>query len=175
MCIRDSPKRIRQILIILVDNAIKFTPPNGMIHVRARLDEDPQFVALEVSDSGCGISPEMTERVFDRLFQLSDPSATARKGLGLGLHICKAVSYTHLGPMLREQRSHVGLTCCKRQVTHIDLRHKNYALQNTSTIAGRITRQEQQPRSGRGRLTSRRSLDPVTMIATWTVNDRLLG
>jgi signal transduction histidine kinase len=84
-----DPKRIRQILIILVDNAIKFTPPNGMIHVRARLDEDPQFVALEVSDSGCGISPEMTERVFDRLFQLSDPSATARKGLGLGLHICK--------------------------------------------------------------------------------------
>jgi len=84
-----DPKRIRQILIILVDNAIKFTPPKGMVHVRARLSENPQFVALEVSDSGCGISPEMTEKIFDRLFQLSDPSATARKGLGLGLHICK--------------------------------------------------------------------------------------
>jgi signal transduction histidine kinase len=84
-----DPKRIRQILIILVDNAIKFTPPDGMVHVRARLSEDPKFVTLEVSDSGSGISPEMTEKIFDRLFQLSDPSASARKGLGLGLHICK--------------------------------------------------------------------------------------
>jgi signal transduction histidine kinase len=84
-----DPKRIRQILIILVDNAIKFTPPEGMVRVRARLSEDPKFVTLEVSDSGSGISPEMTEKIFDRLFQLSDPSASARRGLGLGLHICK--------------------------------------------------------------------------------------
>jgi hypothetical protein len=85
-----DPTRIRQILIILVDNAIKFTPANGVVKVQARaFDKDPSLVVLEVSDSGCGISPDMTERIFERLFQSSDPSLEGRKGLGLGLYICK--------------------------------------------------------------------------------------
>jgi hypothetical protein len=85
-----DPARIRQILIILVDNAIKFTPANGAVKVQARLlEEDPNLLVLEVSDSGCGISPDMTERIFERLFQASDPALAGRKGLGLGLYICK--------------------------------------------------------------------------------------
>jgi signal transduction histidine kinase len=85
-----DPTRIRQILIILVDNAIKFTPANGAVKVQARmLDGDPNFLLLEVSDSGCGISPDMTTRIFERLFQISDPALAGRKGLGLGLYICK--------------------------------------------------------------------------------------
>jgi len=85
-----DPTRIRQILIILIDNAIKFTPANGTVKVRARvLEEDPTLLVLEVSDSGCGLSPDMTERIFERLFQASDPALAGRKGLGLGLYICK--------------------------------------------------------------------------------------
>jgi|HubBroStandDraft_4_1064222.scaffolds.fasta_scaffold00030_15 signal transduction histidine kinase len=85
-----DPTRIRQILIILIDNAIKFTPANGEVKVQARVsDEDPRLLVLEVSDSGCGLSPDMTERIFERLFQTSDPSLEGRKGLGLGLYICK--------------------------------------------------------------------------------------
>jgi signal transduction histidine kinase len=85
-----DPTRLRQILIILVDNAIKFTPANGEVKIRAReSDKDPGLLVLEVSDSGCGIDPDMTERIFDRLFQTSDPSLEGRKGLGLGLYICR--------------------------------------------------------------------------------------
>jgi signal transduction histidine kinase len=85
-----DPTRLRQILIILVDNAIKFTPANGEVKIHARVsDKDPGLLVLEVSDSGCGISPDMTERIFDRLFQTSDPAVEGRKGLGLGLYICK--------------------------------------------------------------------------------------
>jgi signal transduction histidine kinase len=85
-----DPTRIRQILIILVDNAIKFTPTNGTVKIQGRmLDEDPDRLVLEVSDSGCGIRPDMTELIFERLFQASDPSLAGRKGLGLGLYICK--------------------------------------------------------------------------------------
>jgi signal transduction histidine kinase len=85
-----DPTRIRQILIILVDNAIKFTPANGAVKIQARIFEgDSSFLVLEVSDSGCGISPDMTERVFERLFQASHPTSAGRKGLGLGLYICK--------------------------------------------------------------------------------------
>jgi signal transduction histidine kinase len=85
-----DPTRIRQILIILLDNAIKFTPASGAVKVGARVfADDPDLLVLEISDSGCGISPDMTERIFERLFQTPDPTTTARKGLGLGLFICK--------------------------------------------------------------------------------------
>jgi sigma-B regulation protein RsbU (phosphoserine phosphatase) len=62
----------------------------GAATVQARVfDKDPSLVVLEVSDSGCGISPDMTEKIFERLFQTADPSLEGRKGLGLGLYICK--------------------------------------------------------------------------------------
>jgi hypothetical protein len=82
--------RLRQILIILVDNAIKFTQSGGSARIRVRqLDQDPLFVLFEVSDSGCGISPEIAENIFERLYQVSEPTRASRKGLGLGLFICK--------------------------------------------------------------------------------------
>jgi signal transduction histidine kinase len=85
-----DPTRIRQILVVLVDNAIKFTPTGGVVKVKARtFGDDPNLLVLEVSDSGCGISPDLTERIFERLFQAPDPAWAGRKGLGLGLYICK--------------------------------------------------------------------------------------
>jgi hypothetical protein len=85
-----DPTRIRQVLVILVDNAVKFTPANGTVKVRARVfEEDANFVVLEVSDSGSGINLDMTEKIFERLFQATDPSLAGRQGLGLGLYICK--------------------------------------------------------------------------------------
>jgi signal transduction histidine kinase len=83
-----DPTRLRQALIILLDNAIKFTPNGGAAGIQARLDPDPRFLRLDVSDTGCGISPERTERIFERLYQESEPTQASRKGLGLGLYIC---------------------------------------------------------------------------------------
>ena len=85
-----DPTRVQQILIILLDNAIKFTPVNGAVKVQVQVaEEDPNLLLLQVSDTGCGISPGMTELIFERLFQASDPSLAGRQGLGLGLYICK--------------------------------------------------------------------------------------
>jgi len=85
-----DPTRIRQILVVLVDNAIKFTPAGGVVKITARpFGDDPNLLVLEVSDTGCGISPDMTERIFERLFQAPGPARGGRKGLGLGLYICK--------------------------------------------------------------------------------------
>ncbi|HZV60548.1 MAG TPA: sensor histidine kinase [Candidatus Eremiobacteraceae bacterium] len=79
-------------LIILIDNAIKFTPANGMVQVHVRIFErDPQFLLLEVVDSGPGIPEGMTEQIFERLYQAPGADQGGRKGLGLGLHICKAL------------------------------------------------------------------------------------
>jgi signal transduction histidine kinase len=96
-----DPIRLRQILIILLDNAIKFTPDGGAATIKARLlEQDPGFLLLEVSDTGCGISAELTERIFDRLYQVSEPIETTRKGLGLGLYICKEL-VTRQGGQIR--------------------------------------------------------------------------
>jgi signal transduction histidine kinase len=59
-----DPTRVRQVLIILVDNAIKFTPANGIVKIHARVLEDrPDNLLIQVSDTGCGINPGMTERI----------------------------------------------------------------------------------------------------------------
>jgi signal transduction histidine kinase len=85
-----DPTRLRQILLILFDNAIKFTPQGGTVKVQAqRFEKDPGFVRVEVSDSGCGVIPSMAEKIFDRLHQVASSASPPRKGLGLGLYICK--------------------------------------------------------------------------------------
>jgi len=82
--------RVRQILTILLDNAVKFTPAGGTVTVQAReYEKDGSLVLVEVSDTGSGIKPEDTERIFEHLYQVTDLSRAGRRGLGLGLHIAK--------------------------------------------------------------------------------------
>jgi signal transduction histidine kinase len=86
----SDPTRLRQILIILFDNAVKFTPADGAVTVHLRVSgEDSNFLLAEVSDTGCGISQEASERIFEHLYQVANSSQAGRKGLGLGLHIAK--------------------------------------------------------------------------------------
>ena len=85
-----DPQRVRQALIILIDNAIKFTPPGGTVVVQAGPHErDAKFVFFEISDTGRGIEPKNAERIFERLYQESEQGDRGRSGLGLGLFICK--------------------------------------------------------------------------------------
>jgi signal transduction histidine kinase len=82
--------RMRQIVTILLDNAVKFTPARGTVTVEVKeYEKDGSMVLVEVSDTGCGIKPEETERIFEHLYQVPDPGGAGRRGLGLGLHIAK--------------------------------------------------------------------------------------
>jgi PAS domain S-box-containing protein len=85
-----DPVRLLQVLIILCDNAIKFTPSGGSVMVKARpFEKAPGYLLLEVSDTGRGIQPDQLERIFEHLYQVTESSEAGRKGLGLGLHIAK--------------------------------------------------------------------------------------
>ena len=85
-----DPVRVLQVLTILVDNAIKFTPEGGSVKVQAKMfDKVPGYLLIEVSDTGCGIQQDQLERIFEHLYQVTDSGRNGRKGLGLGLHIAR--------------------------------------------------------------------------------------
>jgi len=80
--------RIEQILVILVDNAYKFTPKDGKIEITTDLRE--KDVIVKVKDTGEGIAKEDLKFLFDRFYK-SDKSRTGRRGTGLGLSIAKEI------------------------------------------------------------------------------------
>ncbi len=93
-----DPARVKQILTNLIENGLKFTPAQGAITVRAKIyDQDPGFLCIAVADNGCGITPEGTQKIFDRLYQETAAVDVNRQGLGLGLYICKQLVNLHGG------------------------------------------------------------------------------
>ena len=113
--------RILEILINLIDNAIKFTPMDGAVTVRAsRMRSDPDFVCISVSDTGPGVTPESRHLIFERLYQSPHSVESSRKGLGLGLFIAKELVTLHGGRIwvasepgaAPRSRSRCRSTCC---------------------------------------------------------------
>jgi len=106
-----DPLRLRQILIILIDNAIKFTHKGGNVRIRVGLDaKDPRSLLMEVSDNGCGIDAEMIERVFEHMYQVNSSDHAGRTGLGLGLHIAKELVTQQGGKIWVNSASFKGST-----------------------------------------------------------------
>jgi signal transduction histidine kinase len=93
-----DPDRVLEVLINLVDNAIKFTPAEGSVMVQANMVEaDPAYVYISVTDTGRGIGPEAKALIFERLYQDPDSVDNNRSGLGLGLFICREIVRLHEG------------------------------------------------------------------------------
>ena len=84
--------RIDQVLVNLIDNAIKFTPDGGLITLRVRAENG--LCTVTVADNGVGILPEDRPRVFERFFT-ADRAHTSGKGTGLGLSICQRILEMH--------------------------------------------------------------------------------
>src|ERR1700676_1414050 len=96
--VQADPDRVLEVLINLVDNAIKFTPADGSVMLQATMvDADPSSVYISVSDTGRGISPEAKALIFERLYQDPDSVDNNRSGLGLGLFICREIVRLHSG------------------------------------------------------------------------------
>ncbi len=88
-----DPERVEQIVVNLVTNAIKFTPPNGRVSVRLR--NTGTSIELVVADTGAGIPPEFLPHVFEPFTQAED--GMRHDGLGLGLAIVKHLVSAHGG------------------------------------------------------------------------------
>ncbi len=99
-----DPDLLKQVLLTLIDNAIRYTPPGGRILLRARAEET--HVALEVQDTGPGIPPEILPHIFERFFR-GDPARTGG-GAGLGLAIARALVEAMGGTITVESQVGVG-------------------------------------------------------------------
>jgi signal transduction histidine kinase len=84
--IRTDLAKISQIVFLLLDNAVKFTP-SGRIEIVARVDDET--LHCQVRDSGIGICPDDRQYIFDEFFQLAEPSSRRYQGAGLGLTLVR--------------------------------------------------------------------------------------
>ena len=98
--------RLRQVLCNLVDNAVKYTPEGGNITLKAEKKETT--LTLFISDTGIGIPPQDTSRIFIRLYR--GDKSRSQKGLGLGLSLVKAVVHAHHGRIHVESQPNEGTT-----------------------------------------------------------------
>lgn len=106
--ISADPWRLEQVVTNLIDNAIKFTPADGQVIITAREAED--YLEMAVQDSGIGIAPGETERIFDRFYQVDGGANRMYKGAGLGLTICRHIVEHHGGRIWAESNPRAGAT-----------------------------------------------------------------
>ena len=96
-----DPTRLRQVLLILLDNAMTHTPDGGLVRLGSRVEG--RFVMLEVSDTGRGVPAEDLPRVFERFYR-----ADKGNGSGLGLAIAKSLVEAQNGQLRLESREGLG-------------------------------------------------------------------
>jgi two-component system cell cycle sensor histidine kinase PleC len=101
--------RIKQALLNLCSNAIKFTPPGGNVHVSANQSEDDSFI-LTVRDTGIGMSPEQIPVALEPFRQVASPFARNAEGTGLGLALVKSLIECHDGRLEIESALKMGTT-----------------------------------------------------------------
>lgn len=111
-----DPGRLEQVIVNLLANAAKYTPPGGHIDVRAEIRGD--HVEIAVSDTGVGIAPSMLPHVFDTFAQADRSLDRSQGGLGLGLALVRNLVELHGGRV--EARSH-GLGKGAEFVLHLPL------------------------------------------------------
>jgi PAS domain S-box-containing protein len=103
-----DPRRARQVLRNLVENAVKYSPEGGPITISAQTRRD--HVEVSVVDQGIGIEPSDLDRIFDRFYQVDSASTRKAGGAGLGLSICHAIVEAHNGQIWAESQPGGGST-----------------------------------------------------------------
>lgn len=108
--VNGNADRIMQLLLNLVGNAIKFTPPNG--EIKLSLTDEGEYAVIRVADTGIGIAEEDLPMVFDRFYQAESSRANTDTdmGTGLGLSICQWIAEAHGGDIRVDSQVGHGTT-----------------------------------------------------------------
>lgn len=103
-----DPRRARQVLRNLVENAVKYSPDGGPITISAQVKTDG--LQVSITDRGIGIKPQQVDHIFERFYQVDSASTRKVGGSGLGLSICEAIVKAHDGEIWVESELDVGST-----------------------------------------------------------------
>lgn len=95
VCVEGDRARLKQVVVNLLDNAIKYTPEGGAIMLSVRAQNGSAI--LEVADTGIGIPPQALPRIFERFFRVDSARSRQQGGAGLGLSIVKSICVAHHG------------------------------------------------------------------------------
>ena len=114
--IHSDRQKVKQILLNLLSNALKFTP-QGSVKITVRALRAPKSLAISVSDTGIGIAPEDHQRIFEDFKQLDNSPTRAYGGTGLGLSICRRLADIIGGDIYRAKPAGQGLD------VHVDVVH----------------------------------------------------
>ena len=106
LCVEADPKAVRQVLLNLVGNGLKFTPEGGEIHMRARCKGERLF--LSVRDNGIGIPADKVSTITEPFEQAHDAMTRSMEGSGLGLAICRKLVELHGGTLRVASRLGAG-------------------------------------------------------------------
>lgn len=112
--LRADPAALKQVLLHLLSNAVKFTPEDGAIGLSARVESGDGGLVVEVSDTGCGIPADRMEAVFQPFVQGDDTLSRQHEGVGLGLSLARALVERHGGRVTIQSRENVGTTVSLR-------------------------------------------------------------
>jgi len=92
-----DPRRLKQILVNLLNNAVKFTPQNGRVKLEVQEDAKAGELQFTVTDNGIGIAPENLQKLFKPFVQLDSSLSRQYEGTGLGLSLVKKMVELHGG------------------------------------------------------------------------------
>ena len=106
--LKADKRRIKQILINLISNALKFTPAGGQVQINAQLA--PAGLAIAVADSGIGIAPDDIPKVMERFGMVDSIMSRKHQGTGLGLPLSKQLAELHGGSLVLESTVNIGTT-----------------------------------------------------------------
>jgi two-component system phosphate regulon sensor histidine kinase PhoR len=106
--VQADRSRLEQVLVNILDNAIKYTPENGKILIN--WVKDGKWVALKVTDNGPGIPHEHHARLFERFYRVDKARSREQGGTGLGLAIVKHIMQGHGGTVAVESELGKGST-----------------------------------------------------------------
>ncbi|QEM67168.1 HAMP domain-containing protein [Geobacter sp. FeAm09] len=89
--------RVEQVIVNLLDNAIKYTPPQGMVTLSVRPGDNPGFLKIAVADTGIGVPFKDLPRIFERFYRVDEARSRDQGGTGLELAIAKHIVQLHGG------------------------------------------------------------------------------
>lgn len=126
----SDKEKLTETLVILLDNAIKFTPEGGRININGT--EESNYLHLMISDTGPGIQKDLIPHIFKKFYQVEDSMSRMYQGLESSLYICKDIILAHKGEIWIESGKGEGTTFHLR--LPVDIAENNFHISSDNEV-----------------------------------------